>query len=232
MPKTKKPRTNLRDLALLATWLDGYSTLASITDPSRIIRVVKNNQEDLEIATIWKEVKIDISEIAALPSKSEEISRLSKVLGIMRPALMFLGLIVFTLYIALTDIGVLKSLGSNGVLIFLSGFVGAYFVAFAAYYYLNRKVSRLIDSYYEKHMGEVVKARRHLKAVNQKVIDRLATNIRAQKYDPQKYRFGLSQKDYTNIVIVAEGKKGARRYTAVVKTQRHPEAKSSTGEAD
>jgi hypothetical protein len=43
-----------------------------------------------------------------------------------------------------------------------------------------------------------------VKQVNQRLIDRIAAEIRAKRADPEKYKFTLMQKDYNNIVVRKE----------------------------
>jgi hypothetical protein len=196
---------NPGDLSKLISMLDGYAAL-SIVDPARIRRLVKKNPEDTDLGSIWKEISRDVDDISTLPSTSEEVMKRSKVLGILRPMIMFLGLIVFTIYFVLLGTGVIRSLGQLGAYVFLVGFIGAYFVGFAVYFIQNRKLTRFVNSYYEKHMGEIAKQRRHIKVVNQRLIDKLAQIVRSRDYDPNRYKFSLFHDDYANINVVSKDK--------------------------
>ena len=185
--------------------LDGYAAL-SIVDPARIRRLVKKNSDVADLVAIWKEISRDVDDISSLPSTSEEVMKKSKVLGILRPVIMFLGLIVFTIYFTLLGSGVLQSLGQFGAYAFLIGIIAAYFVGFTLYFILNRRLTRIVNSYYEKHMGEIARQRRHLKVVNQRLIDKLAQIVRSRDYDPNRYKFSLFHDDYANINVVSEDK--------------------------
>ena len=100
--------------------------------------------------------------------------------------------------------GTLNFLGRFGALVFAIIFVVAYVVGFGSYFYLDRKLSRLVTNCYSKHANEIPKQRRHIKQVNQRLIDKIAAEIRARRVDPEKYRFTLMQKDYGNIVVQKE----------------------------
>jgi hypothetical protein len=198
----------------LISLLDGYAAL-SISDPARIKRIVKNNSDDPDVKAVWKEISKDVDDISSLPSSSDQIMKQSRVLGILRPVIMFLGLIVFTIYFILLGTGVIAHLGAFGAYAFLGAFIGAYFVGFGVYFTLNRRLTRNVNAYYEKHMGEVARQRRHIKIVNQRLIDKLAMIVRSQDLDPKKYKFSLFHDDYANINVISEDKNSI--YTVAVK---------------
>ena len=219
MPDKKQQNRQIdpKQLSQLISYLDGYSAL-SVADPSRIQRIVKRNSDDPDISAVWREIGNDVQDIAALPSSSEEIMKLSGRLGILRPVIMFLGLIVFVIYFVLEGSGIMKRLGELGVVVFLAGFVGAYFAGFAVYFIYNRKLTNLVNAYFNEHGNEVARQRRHIKVVNQRLIDKLAAILRMSKTDPDKYRFALLHKDYANINVVKEDKNEI--YTVTVKGSR------------
>ena len=101
-------------------------------------------------------------------------------------------------------LGTLDFLGRYGALAFVLIFVVAYLLGFGSYFYLDRKLTVLVVSYYDKHASEISRQRRHIKQVNQRIIDKIAAEIRARRADPEKYRFTLMQKDYSNIVVRKE----------------------------
>ncbi|MDA4112025.1 MAG: hypothetical protein OK439_05760 [Thaumarchaeota archaeon] len=211
---TDKKSIDPKDLSRLISFLDGYAAL-SVVDPLRIKRIVKKNPDDPDIAAVWKEVSRDVDDISSLPSSSDQVMKQSKILGILRPVIMFLGLIVFTIYFVLQGLGVMRNLGSSGVYVFLGGFLVTYLVGFGVYFTMNRKLTRLVNAYYEKHMGEIARQRRHLKVVNQRLIDKLAMIVRSRDYDPSRFKFSLFHDDYANINVVREDKN--QIYTVVVK---------------
>ncbi len=194
-----------KDLSNLVSLLDGYAAL-SIVDPQRIRRIIKRNSNDSDLQAAWKEISRDVDDISSLPSESEEVLKKSKVLGILRPVIMFLGLIVFTIYFVLLGSGILRNLGQLGAYAFLIGFIAAYFVGFFVYFFLNRRLTRTVNTHYQKHMGEIARQRRHIKTVNQRLIDKLAMIVRSHDYDPAKYKFSLFHDDYANINVVSEDK--------------------------
>ena len=204
MNRLAKPKhVRLADLAKMVTWLDGYSVMSPV-DPLRLRRFAKRYHDDHDIATAWKEIEGDVWEIARIPSTSPEITRLSKILGVLKQVLMFVGLIVFTAYIIGSGLGVLNSLGRYGTLVFAIIFIAAYVAGFGSYFYLDRKLNRLVADCYAKHASEISKQRKRIKQVNQRLIDKIAAEIRARRADPEKYKFTLMQKDYSNIVVQKE----------------------------
>jgi hypothetical protein len=208
-----------KELSTLISLLDGYAAL-SVVDPSRIRRIVKKNSDDTDISSVWKDISRDVDDISSLPSSSEQIMKQSRTLGILRPVIMFLGLIVFTIYFVLLGSGVMRNLGQLGTYVFLAGFIGAYFVGFGVYFAMNRKLTRLVNNYYEKHTGEISKQRRRLKVVNQRLIDKLAQIVRSHDYDPGKYKFSLFHDDYANINVVSEDKNQIYKVTVKGKSIR------------
>jgi hypothetical protein len=203
-----------KQLATMITLLDGYAAL-SVTDPARIKRIAKNNSDDADVKAVWKEISKDVDDISGLPSDSDQIMKQSRLLGILRPVIMFLGLIVFTIYFVLLGMGVIAHLGVIGAYAFLGAFIGAYFVGFVVYFRLNRRLTRTVNAYYENHLDEVARQRRHIKIVNQRLIDKLAMIVRSRDMDPKKYKFSLFHNDYVNINVVSEDKNSI--YTVTVK---------------
>jgi hypothetical protein len=214
VPKQKIKSVSLGDLTKLVTWLDAYSAMSPV-DPTRLRRIAKKYEDDHDISTAWKEIESDVWDIARVPSSSKAITRLSRMVGILKQVLMFVGLIVFTVYIIGSGVGALDFLGRYGTLIFALIFVLAYLVGFASYFHLDRKLSRLVTNCYNQHAGEISKQRKHVKLVNQRLIDKLAAEIRAKRQDPAKHTFSLMQKDYSNIVVQKE--QGNSQYVVSIK---------------
>lgn len=187
----------------LLTWLDAYSAMSPI-DPMRIKRVAGKFSEDHDISAAWKEIETDVWDIARVPSSSAQITKLSKILGVLKQFLLFAGLIVFTSYIIGSGLGALNLLGRYTIVFFAIVFIAVYLIGFGAYFYLDRRLTALVNDYYNKHGSEISKQRKHIKQVNQRLIDKLAAEIRANRADPEKYRFSLLQKDYSNIVVQKE----------------------------
>jgi uncharacterized membrane protein (DUF485 family) len=216
-----------KQLASLVSLLDGYAAL-SVSDPARIKKLAKSfSEEDSEIKGIWRDISKDVDDISQLPSSSEDILKQSKRLGILRPVMMFLPLIVLTIYYVLLGARVLSHLGTIGGYAFLGIFVTAYILSFLAYFYLNKKLSRTVNDYYEKHMGEIARQRRHIKVDNQRLIDKLAQIIRSEGKDPIKYKFSLFHNDYANINVLSEDQNSIYTVTVKGKTmkkeqQQHP----------
>ncbi len=194
---------SLGDLSKLVMWLDAYSAMSPV-DPLRLRKIASKYPDDHDITTAWKEVESDVWDIARIPSMSPEINRLSKILGVLKQVLMFIGLIVFTIYIIGSALGALDSLGKYGAFVFAIIFIAAYMAGFGSYFYLDRKLNRMVIACYNEHSGEISKQRKHVKQVNQRLIDRMAAEIRLRRASPQKYKFTLLQKDYSNIIVEKE----------------------------
>ncbi len=211
----------LGDLMNLLTWLDAYSAMSPV-DPMRIKRTAEKYSEDHDISTAWKEIETDVWDIARIPSSSTQITKLSRILGILKQVLLFAGLIVFTVYIIGSGLGVLNFLGRYTAVFFAIVFIAIYLVGFGTYFQLDRRLTKLVNDYYNKHASEISKQRKHIKQVNQRLIDKLAAEIRANWADPEKYRFSLFQKDYSNIVVQKE--KANYGYVVTIKGSKRPEA--------
>ena len=202
---TDKKSVDPKQLSTFISLLDGYAAL-SVSDPARINKLAKSLSEDPEIKSAWKEISKDVDDISTLPSGSDDIMKQSRRLGIMRPLMMFLPLIVLTLYYVLLGARVLAHVGQIGAYAFLGIFVGAYLVSFFGYFTLNKKLSRTVNGYYDQHMGEISRQRRHIKVVNQRFIDKLAMIVRSEGLDPDKYKFSVFHDDYANINVISEDK--------------------------
>jgi hypothetical protein len=204
-----------KQLASMVSLLDGYAAL-SVSDPARIKKIAKGySDEDQEIRGIWREISKDVDDISQLPSSSDSIVKQSRRLGILRPVMMFLPLIVLMVYYVLLGSRLLGKIGEVGEYAFLIIFVGAYLASFVVYFSLNKKLSSSVNDYYNRHQGEIARQRRHIKTVNQRLIDKLAMIIRSQDEDPVKYKFSLFHDDYANINVISEDKNSI--YTVAVK---------------
>ncbi len=205
----------------LLTWLDAYSAMSPV-DPLRIKRMAGKYSEDHDISAAWKEIEADIWDIARVPSSSTQITRLSRILGVLKQFLLFAGLVVFTAYIIGSGLGTLNFLGRYTIVFFAIVFIAVYLIGFGAYFYLDRRLTALVNGYYNKHSNEISKQRKHIKQVNQRLIDKLAAEIRANRVDPEKYRFLLLQKDYSNIVVQKE--QANYGYVVTIKGSKRTEA--------
>ena len=164
----------------LLTWLDAYSAMSPV-DPLRIKRMAGKYSEDHDISAAWKEIEADIWDIARVPSSSTQITRLSRILGVLKQFLLFAGLVVFTAYIIGSGLGTLNFLGRYTIVFFAIVFIAVYLIGFGAYFYLDRRLTALVNDYYNKHNSEISKQRKHIKQVNQRLIDKLAAEIRANR---------------------------------------------------
>jgi len=211
----KKKSEDPKQLSTLVSLLDGYAAL-SVSDPARIRKIAKSySEDDPDIRSAWREISKDVDDISELASTSDDIVKQSRRLGIIRPFMLFLPLFVLTIYYALVGFHVIAHLGQLGAYAFLGIFIAAYVLSFILYISMNKKLSRTVNSYYDQHMGEIARQRRHIKIVNQRFIDRLAMIIRSENRDPDKYKFSLFHNDYANINVVSEDKNSI--YTVTVK---------------
>jgi len=211
----KKKSEDPKQLSTLVSLLDGYAAL-SVSDPARIRKIAKSySEDDPDIRSAWREISKDVDDISELASTSDDIVKQSRRLGIIRPFMLFLPLFVLTIYYALVGFHVITHLGQLGAYAFLGIFIAAYILSFFLYISMNKKLSRTVNSYYDQHMGEIARQRRHIKIVNQRFIDRLAMIIRSENRDPDKYKFSLFHNDYANINVVSEDKNSI--YTVTVK---------------
>ena len=210
-----------REIGTLVTYLDGYAAL-SVIDPSKIHRLVKKNIEDKDVAAVWKEIERDVFDISALPSSSDEIMRLSKKVEILKPLSMFLPLILLIAYISLEGLGVIRNLGQVGAIGFLVALIAAYIGGFSSYILLTRRLSRKVNQYYKRNETSLARQRRRIKLANQRLIDKLAMNIRSNDRDPEKYKFELLHNDYANIRVVGQDKNNVFTVAVKGKSTRKP----------
>jgi hypothetical protein len=216
----KKRSLDPKQLSTLVSLLDGYAAL-SVSDPTKIKKIAKSYSEaDPEIKSAWREISKDVDDISVLPSASDDIVKMSRRLGILRPIMLFLPLIVLTIYYVLLGSKIITHLGQYSAYAFLAIFIGAYILSFLVYFQMNKKLSLLVNTYYEQHMGEIARQRRHIKTVNQRLIDRLAQIVRSEDRDPAKYQFSLFHDDYANINVVSEDKNSIYKVTVKGKSLR------------
>ena len=81
----------------------------------------------------------------------------------------------------------------------------------------------MVADNYEKLRGELAGQRKHVKAAAQRLIDVLASRVRASDETPEKYKLKLLHDDYSNIrilgktgrdeeiIAVVKGKSGAEK---------------------
>lgn len=212
--KKKAFQANPHDVATLVTYLDGYAAL-SVIDPAKIQRIIKRNLEDRDIAQVWGQIETDVSDIATLPSSSDEIMHLAKRVDRLKPISMFLPLILLIAYIVLGALGLISKLGILGAVGFLVFLGAAYAIGIYLYISSTRKLSKVVAKYYDRHEATLSKQRRRIKLANQRLIDKIAMEIRSRDRDPEKYRFELLHNDYANIRVLSEDKNSV--YTVTVK---------------
>jgi hypothetical protein len=223
---------NLKSLAKLVSWLDGYASLSS-TDPLRVEKLVKEieasgqakkgkdtDPSGKEVAELWQQVRKDVYDIANLPGESEDIMKVSKRVGIAKILIPFLGAGVVLAFLLLNIFGILPMSDYSRVVVIILAIVAynASLILFMAY---NRRLSARVDDYYKKHSGELANQRKHVKATVQKLITILASGVRSRGLEPNSVRFSLLNSDYHSIVVLGSDKEGARK-TVIVKGKEIP----------
>ena len=199
----------------IISFLDGYAALV-VVDPSRVEKMIKNSSQD-DIQNTWKQAKDDVGKIAGLPSTNPKILRLAKILGIVKTLFMFIGLIGVLIWVVLSYLRLPFFVGADAPLIFVGILFGLFVGSFVIYYYFNRRLTLRVNDYYEKHSGEIINNRRHLRTVTQQLIDKLTFYVRRHQFDPKQYEFTLYHPDYKNVKIVKEDK-GAYFATVAART--------------
>lgn len=223
---------NLKSLAKLVSWLDGYASLSS-TDPLRVERLVKEIEASgqakkgkntdpagKEVAQLWQEVRKDVYDIANLPGESQEIMKISKRVGIAKILIPFLGAGVVLAFLLLDIFGILPMSNYTRIEVIVLAIV-AYNVSLILFMAYNRRLSAKVDEYYKKHSGELANQRKHVKATVQKLITILASGVRSRGLEPSRVRFSLLNSDYHSIVVLGSAKSGTRK-AVMVKGKENP----------
>ncbi len=220
---------NLKHLARFISWLDGYASLSS-TDPLKMERLVNEisssgrGKKDKgggdgdplarDVTKLWHDVRKDVYDIANLPGESEAIMRVSKRVGIAKLLVPFLGAGVVLVFLVLSIFGAISVSAYTRIEVIILAVI-AYNATLFLYMLYNRRLSSMVAEYYKKHAGEVASQRRRVKSTVQKLINMLASRVRARGIDPQRLRFALSNTDYANIHVLGEEKSGTRKIVAV-----------------
>jgi len=224
----------------LISWLDGYVALSCV-DPARIQRLIKSETKSgaegrssrragrkasaeenaaaaaaREISRVWNDITPDVIAISTLPAASEEISSTSKRLGTIKRIFTVLAVVIVGFYLVLANLNVLQAANLAVRIGLIFGVVVAYYIVLYAYLRTNRKLGELIERYYQSHAGEVSVQRKRIKDATQRLIDVLASQIRAREQGdgasgPEKYEMSLLNRDYTNINVLRVDEKGSKK---------------------
>jgi len=199
----------MKVICTLITWLDGYANLSCV-DPLKIERATKLCREDVQ--GTWARIKGDVRTIGKLPSESERVVRLAKIVILSR--FLFFGFLVLSVIIVLFASLISPTFFSNPTY----GLVALVVIAVVlnadvfTYVYSARNLSLAVKEFFDAKKDRATMERRRIRDAVQVLIDKLASRIRSAGGEPADYRFGLLDASYANIRVTKE--KG--RITATV----------------
>lgn len=203
VPDSKEREKRCILISRMITWFDAESELIP-TDVNIIERALRD-YSGTDIFAIWKDVREDFVAISSLPAKSEELTKFSRMLTRVRFGL-FLGSVaamVFTLVVSFK----LIALPFDPSYIVFALFIILYGV-FALNTFLNRSYNRKLAKLYSDHLEEFSSRRKKIRKATQKLIDKLNSDVRSFKLEPNKFSFDVVHSDYKNIIVTK--KRGAR----------------------
>ena len=163
---------DMRVICSVITWLDGYANLSCV-DPLKIERAVKLCREDVH--GTWAKSKGDVYSIGRLPSESEKVVRLAKIVNTSR--LLFFGFALLSVALFLFALLISPRLFSNPTL----GILALVIIAIVlnadifAYVYSARKLSLAVKEFFEKKRDRAPLERRRIRDAVQALIDKLAS---------------------------------------------------------
>ncbi len=201
MSEDKEKVKEMKVICSLITWLDGYANLSCV-DPLKIERATKVCGDDVQ--GVWGRIKGDVYAIGRLPSESERVVRLAKIVNISR--FLFFGfalLAVAIFFLASLITPRLFSNPSNGllVLVIIAALInGDVFV----YVFSARRLSLAAREFFEGSKGRATLERRRVRDAVQALIDKLASRIRSTHAEPVEYRFTLLDSSYANVKVTRE----------------------------
>ncbi len=201
MSEDKEKVKEMKVICSLITWLDGYANLSCV-DPLKIERATKVCGDDVQ--GVWGRIKGDVYAIGRLPSESERVVRLAKIVNISR--FLFFGfalLAVAIFFLASLIAPRLFSNPSNGLLalVIIAALInGDVFV----YVFSARRLSLAAREFFEGSKGRATLERRRVRDAVQALIDKLASRIRSTHAEPVEYRFTLLDSGYANVKVTRE----------------------------
>jgi len=185
----------------LITWLDGYANLSCV-DPLKIEKAIKLCREDVQ--GTWARIKGDVYAIGKLPSESERVVRLAKIVNFSR--FLFFGFLVLSVIIFLFASLISPTFFSNptyGLLVLVVIAVVLNADVFA-YVYSARKLSLAVKEFFHAKRDKATLERRRIRDAVQALIDKLASRMRSAGGEPADYRFALLDANYANIRVTKE----------------------------
>ena len=199
----------MKEICKLITWLDGYANLSCV-DPLKIERAMKLCGDDVQ--GIWDRIKDDIYSIGKLPTESERVVRLARIISISR--MFFLGFALLSVASFLLASQIAPKLFSNMEfgLLALAVVAAVFNVNVVVYVYSSRKLSRAVNEFFEESRDKAKPQRGRAKDAAQAMINRLASRIKSTGAEPSGYRFTLLNPNYTSVRVTKEG----GIYTAMV----------------
>lgn len=188
----------------LITFLDGYR-VAHCKDPAIIDKKISERKMvgvNRNIKQIWKSVKKDLYKVANFPMSLPSVARLAKFQSLFRMIETIMLVLTFSLGLVslLTHAPIFHGILPTALIALLISFSSAFLLE----KFLGRKIAIEIDNFYKTHPVKFEKVFKRLKTIVQRLIDDLNANIDKQKRDPEKFKFGLYDVDYSGIKIVNE----------------------------
>ncbi len=185
----------------LITWLDGYANLSCV-DPLKIERAVRVCGADVQ--GVWGRIKGDVYAIGKLPSESEKVVRLAKIVNLSRYLFVGFALVAVAIIILASLIAQRLFSNPNSGLLTLVIIAALINVDVFVYVFSARRLSLAAREFFEGSKGRATLERRRVRDAVQALIDKLASRIRSAHAEPVEYRFTLLDSSYANVKVTRE----------------------------
>jgi len=191
----------MKIMCSLITWLDGYANLTCV-DPIKIEKATKLCGEDVQ--GIWARIRGDVYAIGKLPSESERVVRLARIVNLSR--FLFFGFAVLSVTLFLLASVISPRLFSNPTY----GLLALVIIAIVlnadvfAYVFSARRLSLAVKEFFDAKRDRALLERRRIRDAVQALIDKVASRMRSAGAEPADYRFALLDAGYANIRVTKE----------------------------
>ena len=191
----------MKIMCSLITWLDGYANLTCV-DPIKIEKATKLCGEDVQ--GIWARIRGDVYAIGKLPSESERVVRLARIVNLSR--FLFFGFAVLSVTLFLLASVISPRLFSNPTY----GLLALVIIAIVlnadvfAYVFSARRLSLAVKEFFDAKRDRALLERRRIRDAVQALIDKLASRMRSAGAEPADYHFALLDASYANIRVTKE----------------------------
>ncbi len=201
MSGAKDESKEMKVICSLITWLDGYANFSCV-DPLKIERATKLCEDDVQ--AVWARIKGDVYAIGRLPSESEKVVRLAKIVNISR--VVFIGFAVLSVALLLLASQIAPRLLSNptyglSALVIIAVVLN---VDVFVYVFSSRRLSLAVKEFFDESRDRAALERRRVRDAAQALIDKLASRIRSAGAEPAGYRFVLLGAGYANVNVTKE----------------------------